>query len=71
MVGFMAMTLRPPEELTNELKALAEQERTSLHALWIKAAEEYVARRRKNVLIDDAMDWITVEYADALRRLGE
>lgn len=67
----MAMTLRLPDKLNEDLKVQADTEHTSVHALLLKAAEEYLARHTKRVLIDEAMDWITVEYADALKRLGE
>ena len=65
------MTLRVPEGLNDQLKAQAEVEHTSVHGLLIKAAEEYVTRRNKRVQILDAVEKIKVDYADALRRLGE
>ena len=34
--------------------------------LLVKAADEYLARHTKRALIDQAMDRITVDYADAL-----
>lgn len=67
----MATTVRLPEELDNEMKELARREHTSVHALLVKAAEEYAARRNKRAQISQAADWIKRDYADALRRLGE
>lgn len=67
----MAMNLRIPEKLNEDLKVQADTEHTSVHALLLKAAEEYVARRNKRARILDAVDRIKVDYADALRRLGE
>lgn len=67
----MAMTLRLPDELNEALKRRADVEHTSVHGLVIKASEEYLARHGKQVLIDDAVDMIKVDFADALRRLGE
>jgi len=67
----MAMTLRLPEELNEAMKKQADAEHTSVHGLLIKAAAEYVARHSKRALIDDAVGKIKVDFADALRRLGE
>jgi len=67
----MAMTLRLPDELNEAMKKQAEAEHMSVHGLVIKAAEEYLARQGKRGLIDDAVGKIKVDFADALRRLGE
>jgi predicted transcriptional regulator len=67
----MAMNFRPNEELSERLREQAEAEHISVQILLVKAAEEYLARHTKRAMIDAAMDKITVEYADALRRLGE
>jgi predicted transcriptional regulator len=67
----MAMNFRPNDELALRLREQAQAEHTSVQHLLIKAAEEYLARNTKRAMIDAAMDKITIEYADALRRLGE
>lgn len=67
----MAMNFRPSDELGDRLREQAEAEAISVQSLLVKAAEEYLARHTKRALIDEAMDKITVQYADALRRLGE
>ena len=67
----MALNFRPSDELARRLREQAEAEQVSVQGLLVKAAEEYLARHSRRTLIDEAMDRITVEYADALRRLGE
>ena len=67
----MATNFRPGDELSQRLRDQAAAEHTSVQNLLVKAAEEYLARHTKRAMIDAAMGRITVEYADALRRLGE
>lgn len=67
----MALTFRVSETLAALLKQQAQAEHTSVQKLLEKAAAEYLGRHGKREAINEAMDWITVEYADVLRRLGE
>jgi len=67
----MAMNFRPGDDLSQRLRDQAEHEHVSVQNLLIKAAEEYLARHTKRAMVDAAMDKVTVEFADALRRLGE
>jgi len=67
----MAMNFRPPDELTIRLRRQADLEHTSVQALLVKAAEEYLTRHDKRRAIDEALDLILVESADAIKRLGE
>jgi predicted transcriptional regulator len=67
----MAMTLRLPEELDKESKQVAEREHLSQSALVAKAVREYVDRRSTRARFLESVDGIKVDYADALRRLGE
>jgi hypothetical protein len=67
----MATNFRPSDDLHRRLRDQAAAEGTSVQSLLVKAAEEYLQRHTKRALLDAAMKRITVEYADALRRLGE
>jgi len=67
----MAMNFRPTDELSEQLREQAAVEGISVQNLLTKAAEEYISRHTKRVLIDTAMDGIMVSFGDALRRLGE
>lgn len=67
----MAMNFRPSDELTVRLRRQANIEHTSVQALLVKAAEEYLGRHDKRHRLDEGLDVILVNSADALRRLGE
>jgi predicted transcriptional regulator len=67
----MAMTLRLPDELVERVRKQAEGEHISMQNLVVKATEEYVGRRSKRARILAAVDGIKVDYAEALKRLGE
>lgn len=58
----MAMTLRLPPHLDAEIRALAEEERRSVHQTVVHAVEQYLAQRETAELKADA---------DALRSLAE
>lgn len=70
MVG-MALTYRPTDALTARLREQAENEHLSMQALLTKAAEEYLQRHAKKAMIARSVASTQVEFADALRRLGE
>jgi predicted transcriptional regulator len=67
----MAMNFRPPDELAVRLRRQAEDEHTSVQAVLVKAAEEYLLRHNKRRAIDEALGLILVESADAIKRLGQ
>ncbi len=67
----MAMTYRPSEQLNEQLIRQAETEHISVQRLLDKAVEAYLARTDKTRRLDEAMDIILVNSAEALRRLGE
>lgn len=65
----MAMTLRLSEDQTNRLRDAAEREGMSMHALAVKAVDEYVSGRASQ---REALLWqILAEDAELLRRLAE
>jgi hypothetical protein len=67
----MAMNFRPAEELAERLRAQAASEQTSVQALLVKAAEEYLARNTKKAMINREVTMVKTNFADALNRLGE
>lgn len=67
----MALTYRPTETLAARLREQAESEHLSAQALLDKAVEEYLHRRTKSEMITRSVESTMVEFADALRRLGE
>ncbi len=67
----MAMTLRLPEELDAQLEALARQRGTSKHALLIEASDRFVRSESKTDRVLQAVDEISDQYADAIRRLED
>jgi predicted transcriptional regulator len=67
----MAMTLRLPDELTEEVRRQADTEHMSMQLLVQKACREYVVRHSRTAAIDEAMEKIQGRYGEVLRRLGE
>ena len=67
----MAMDFRPPERLAERLRAQADAEHVSVHALLVKIAEDYLARHTKKAMIAREVQVVQANFADALRRLGE
>lgn len=67
----MAMTLRLPEQLDEQVKKQARAEGISAQTLLERAAQEYLARHVMNKEIDEGMAEIKAVFGDALRRLGE
>ena len=67
----MAMTVRLPAELDARLGELARQRHTSKHALLLEAADRFAASEDKTARVLAAVDEVTAEYADALRRLED
>lgn len=65
----MAMTLRPTDEQVAKLREAAEREHTSVHAIILKAIDQYVdqrIQRRQQILAD-----ILIEDAGLLTRLAD
>lgn len=67
----MAMTLRIPEELDRQLEELAAKRHTSKHALIIQAVSRFAQTEDKTSRAIAAVDEITDQYADALKRLED
>lgn len=65
----MAMTLRLSDEQTAKLRAAAERDGISMHAVVLKAVDDYVDRRtaRRDELLAD----IVKEHDGLLRRLAD
>lgn len=67
----MAMTLRLPEDLDRKLEAIAVARHTSKHALLIEAADRFARTESKTERALAAVDEISDQYADALKRLED
>ena len=67
----MAMNLRLPDTLNERVRSQAEAERVSMQALVTKAVEQYLTRNHKREMLDAGLAQLNVDFADALRRLGE
>ena len=67
----MAINFRPSDELAERMRVQAAHEHTSVQNLLVKAAEEYLSRHTKKLLIDREVALVKENFADALRRLGE
>ncbi len=69
----MAMTLRLSEEQTAKLRAAAERDGISMHALVIKAVDDYLDLEldRRTARRDEIIERIVTERADLLRRLSD
>ncbi|ALJ18720.1 ribbon-helix-helix protein, CopG family [Microbacterium sp. No. 7] len=67
----MAMTLRLPEELDRRIEAIARARGTSKHALLIEAADRFARTESKTERVLAAVDEITEQYAETIRRLED
>lgn len=67
----MAMTLRLTDDEAEALRAQAEAEARSMQDVARAAVREYVTRRGTARLIDDELQYVVTQYAEALARLGE
>lgn len=67
----MAMTLRLPEDLDNQLEEIARARHTSKHAIMVEAAARFASSEAKTAralrLADDVID----AYSDAIQRLED
>jgi predicted transcriptional regulator len=67
----MAMTLRFPTELDEQLQQLADDQHTSKHALVIRAVEEHIMRELKTKRVLESIDETSRDYAELMRRLED
>lgn len=65
----MAMTLRLSDEQTSKLRAAAERDGISMHALVLKAVDDYLDRRTARR--DEIIERIFTERAELFRRLSD
>ena len=67
----MAMTLRFPTELDEQLQQLADAQHTSKHALVLQAVEEHIMRELKTKRVLESVDETSRDYAELMRRLED
>ncbi|MGH3614613.1 MAG: ribbon-helix-helix protein, CopG family [Pseudonocardia sp.] len=67
----MAMTLRLTDDEAEAVRAQAEAEARSMQDVIRAAVREYVTRRGTARLIDDELQYVVTQYAEALARLGD
>ncbi len=65
------MTLRLPEELDRELDQLAADRHMSKNALVVEAARQFVARSRREELIERGFQFALSHDREALERLAD
>lgn len=66
----MAITFDLPQELHDQVRRIASEERRSLTQTLIVAVEEYVARHHRVARVDALSKRIVAEDAELLRRLA-
>ena len=67
----MVTTVNLPDQLHEQLKALAEEEHRSMNATILVAVERYVADRGHRSRVRELALDVSVRDAELLRRLGE
>jgi predicted transcriptional regulator len=67
----MAMLLRLSDDQTAALRARADAEHTSMQHIALRAVAEYIERHSREDLVCELTERIKIDYADALRRLGD
>lgn len=67
----MAMTVRLPDDLDNQLEQIARERHVSKHAVILEATARFVASEAKTAKVVSAVDDITERYAEALDRLRD
>jgi hypothetical protein len=65
----MAMNLRLRDEQTEALKLRAEEEGVSMHAIVLRAVDDYLARTAHEALVRRAAKEQTAKWAELLERL--
>jgi len=66
----MAMTLRLTDDETEALRRKAEHEQRSMQDVARQAVREYIDRTSRRELVDQVLDEVLPQYAEALERLG-
>lgn len=67
----MAMTLRLTPEETDALRRRAELEQRSMQEVAREAVRDYIEHTSRRELLDQVLDEVLPEYAEALERLGQ
>ncbi|MEU2159137.1 ribbon-helix-helix protein, CopG family [Streptomyces sp. NPDC019396] len=65
----MAMNLRLRDDQTEALKQRAEAEGTSMHAILLKAVDEYLARTAHQAMVRKAAKEQVAKWSELLERL--
>ena len=65
------MTLRLTDEETEALRRRAERENRSMQEVARQAVRDYIDRTSRRELIDQVLDEVLPQYAEALDRLGQ
>lgn len=67
----MAMTLRLTDDETEALRRRAEREQRSMQDVARQAVRDYIDRMSRRELVDQVLDEVLPQYAEALERLGQ
>lgn len=67
----MAMTLRLTEDESDALRRRSELEHRSMQDVARQAVREYIDRTSRRELVDQVLDEVLPQYAEALERLGQ
>lgn len=65
----MAMNLRLRDDQTEALKARAEQEGTSMHAILLRAVDDYLARTAHQAIVRETAKEQVAKWSELLERL--
>ncbi|MFD5428990.1 CopG family transcriptional regulator [Streptomyces sp. NPDC127084] len=65
----MAMNLRLRDDQTEALKRRAEEEGTSMHAILLKAVDEYLARTAHQAMVRKTAQEQVAKWSELLERL--
>ncbi|MET9519307.1 CopG family transcriptional regulator [Streptomyces sp. NPDC002994] len=65
----MAMNLRLRDDQTEALKQRAEEEGTSMHAILLKAVDDYLARTAHQAIVRKTSKEQVAKWAELLERL--
>ncbi|MFF3741522.1 MULTISPECIES: ribbon-helix-helix protein, CopG family [unclassified Streptomyces] len=65
----MAMNVRLRDDQTEALRLRAEEEGTSMHAILLRAVDDYLARTAHQALVRNAAKEQTAKWAELLERL--
>lgn len=67
----MAMTLRLTGDETEALRRRAEREQRSMQDVARQAVRDYIENTSRRELVDQVLDEVLPQYAEALERLGQ